>query len=271
MSISKRDKQELITKRDEIVERYGPWTSHNFHLGHDVWTKPDVAPGEHWAIPLYREMVRDFGFDSLTGVSFADLACLEGLHALAFAREGADALALEGRRSNLAKAELVREIQGISNCRTALDDVRNFTREKYGTFDIVNCSGVLYHLDFPDCLELVENVAACTERLAIFNTWIAPLKDGELVDPVLGPLEARKHNGVEYHGRVFVEHQDTMTADQKEMRHWASLDNNESFFLTAESLYQTLYDAGFRSVYDYRYTPRMGSEKQKRLLLVALK
>jgi hypothetical protein len=39
---------------------------------------------------------------------------------------------------------------GLPNVEFVTDDVRNFSRERYGAFDVVICSGILYHLPGKD-------------------------------------------------------------------------------------------------------------------------
>jgi hypothetical protein len=39
---------------------------------------------------------------------------------------------------------------GLPNVEFVTDDVRNFSRKRYGAFDVVICSGILYHLPGKD-------------------------------------------------------------------------------------------------------------------------
>ena len=66
---------------------------------------------------------------------------------------------MEGREANVAKAQFVKEALGLNRLKFVHDDVRNLGREKYGIFDIVICSGILYHLDSPDVFHFVKRIA----------------------------------------------------------------------------------------------------------------
>jgi len=42
-----------------------------------------------------------------------------------------------------------------------------------GEFDLVLCSGILYHLDAPDVFTFLESVASVTRRYAFIDTHIS--------------------------------------------------------------------------------------------------
>ena len=63
-----------------------------------------------------------------------DLACHEGIYAIEFARQGANVVGIEGREAHIAKANFVKEALSLSNLDLCKDDVRNLSREKYGSF-----------------------------------------------------------------------------------------------------------------------------------------
>ena len=73
-----------------------------------------------------------------------DLACLEGMTAIEFAKRGATTVGVEIRDHHLDKARMVADALGLDKSSFSTDDIRNVTPDKYGTFDIVICSGILY-------------------------------------------------------------------------------------------------------------------------------
>ena len=75
------------------------------------------------------------------------LACLEGQYAVEFARQGAQVVAIEGREANIEKARFSKRALGLDNLELIHGDVRDLSRERHGSFDIVLCLGILYHLD----------------------------------------------------------------------------------------------------------------------------
>jgi len=105
----------------------------------------------------------------MAGKRIADLGCLEGGYTVEFARMGFEALGIEVRRSNFAACEYVRAHLHLPNLHFARDDVWNI--EKYGTFDAIFCSGLLYHLDRP--IEFIKLISGLCRRLIILNTHVA--------------------------------------------------------------------------------------------------
>src|SRR5438105_3594020 len=89
--------------KGEIVERYGPWTSHRLHIAHGVYT---MEPRGQSGYPLRQVMqsIADVSCGEWSRLRILDLACLEGSFAIEAARHGAHAVGIEGREANLAKA-----------------------------------------------------------------------------------------------------------------------------------------------------------------------
>ena len=235
-----------------------PWTNQNMELAPGVWTVPGTLPILH--DPRVRCAVRTvqglFGRD-LAGVRVADLGCLEGGISLAFALEGAEVLGIEGREANMAKCELVRDAAGMPNLRFALDDVRRFTRERYGEFDVVLVCGLLYHLDEP--VAWLRQAAECARRVIFVDTHFAPETDAgvaamdtmpffDLKANPLGPLLDVSDGAGDYQGRWWFEFPEAASAGDRAKLLWASLDNPRSMWLTRRSIYRLLGNCGFESV-----------------------
>src|SRR5208283_4911140 len=104
----------------------------------------DKGLGQQWRVDWFDSLIRRFGGGGFVSRQvetaldrrlfyrskrLLDLACLEGLFAIEFARK----------------------VLGLSNCRLIKGDVRSISAE-LGSFDVILCAGILYHLDFPDCV-----------------------------------------------------------------------------------------------------------------------
>ena len=245
---------------EELARRIAalPWTNQNMELAPGVWTVPGTPP--ILTDPRVRCAVRTvqdvFGRD-LSGVRIADLGCLEGGISLAFALEGAEVLGIEGREANIAKCELVREAADLPNLGFALDDVRRFTRERYGEFDAVLVCGLLYHLDEP--VAWLRQAAACARRMIFVDTHFAPETDAgtaamdtmpffDLRANPLGPLVTVSDGEGDYEGRWWFEFPEAASAEDRAKLLWASLDNPRSMWLTRRSVYRLLAACGFESV-----------------------
>ncbi len=188
-----------------------------------------------------------------------DLACLEGHYAIEFARHGAEALGIEGRQASVAKCDFAAQALGLQRCTFVQDDVRNLSATKYGRFDIVICSGLLYHLPAHDAWGLINAMHAVCTGVVVLDTFIA-----------LSSQRTVALEGSTYHGHVYGEHDETETEAQRRNKLWASLDNTASFWFTEASLMNLLARAGFTSTLDV-LAPTMPGNLRDRKTYVAIK
>jgi len=204
-------------------------------------------------------VIADFSPKPWTDVRILDLGSLEGHFSLEFASKGAQVVAIEGREANNAKARAAAASQGLRNVQFVTDDVRNLSRESYGAFDVVLCSGILYHLPGEDGCRLIETIADLCTNLTIIDTRIG-LRDFKSV----------QWKDKKYFGVVFPEHASTDTAAAKLARPWASLDNETSFWMTKPSLLNLLRDVGFTTVAEV-FRPASFFDNSDRVTLSAIK
>jgi 2-polyprenyl-3-methyl-5-hydroxy-6-metoxy-1,4-benzoquinol methylase len=235
----------IASLREKFIAENGPWTAHNIQLSESVFTRSASDPaGCPWLLPVLQDFVRK-PFHELRIV---DLACLEGLYGIEFARLGAEVVGIEGRESNLAKARFVKEVLNLDRLTLLLDDVRNLSVERHDSFDIVFCSGILYHLDVPDVFDFVRRMADVCSGFLFLNTHISPAELGDNAAQ-LGPLETFPFEGYEYTGRRYPEHDPSSSADHRVAQLWASLDNPSSVWFSIGSLRELLVRSGFQRVY----------------------
>jgi SAM-dependent methyltransferase len=158
----------------------------------------------------------------------ADLGSLEGGYAVGFAEAGYDAVGIEVRDKNFANCMFVKKRLGLPNLNFVQDDVRNL--EQYGSFDIVFCNGLFYHMDNP--AEFLHMLNRCTRKLLIIQTHIS-----------LAGTDTHEGNTGEWY---------TERPTQDNL--WDSWINERSFWLKPEHLLATMQEAGFSLVarqYDY--------------------
>lgn len=147
---------------------------------------------------------------------------------------------MEGRAASVARIEaLARELGVSERLQARHADVRTLDWDALGRFDVVLCSGLLYHLELDDAVALAERMREACERVAIVDTEVA-----------WGPLAGAASAGRTYHGLRYREFDPDATADEKEGSVRSSLDNEQSFWLTRASLHALLYDAGFASSWE---------------------
>jgi 2-polyprenyl-3-methyl-5-hydroxy-6-metoxy-1,4-benzoquinol methylase len=238
------DAREIARRRQEIVAQHGAWTAHNIHLGEGEYTFERDHPkfqaqlaGHGIHLRRILQIASDIADRPLDRLRVLDLACLEGLYGIEFARHGSQVVGVEGREANIEKARFAGKVLALENLSFVLDDVRNLSAEKYGTFDVVLGLGILYHLDAPDVFAFIEKVSEVCRRVAIIDTHVA-----------VAAAATRTHRGHDYRGRLFTEHSPKASAEKRRKSAWASLDNERSFWLTRPSLFNALSRAGFTTV-----------------------
>jgi SAM-dependent methyltransferase len=260
--------EEIRQQRAEIVARYGPWTAHNIHLLEDEYTfERDTEAFEGWlhsgGISMQRivQIAADITNQPLNTLRVLDLACLEGMYGIEFARQGAEVVGIEGRESHIEKARFAARALSLDQITFAQDDVRNLSAEKYGHFDVVLCLGILYHLNAPDVFHFMERISEVCRRVVIIDTHLAD-REGEI---------SHSFKGHDYHGVPFFEHAPDASAEEKLKSGWASLDNEYSFWFTPPSVFNLLANTGFTSAYA-SYLPAVPAwTKADRHILVGIK
>jgi SAM-dependent methyltransferase len=202
--------------------------------GGSPFADPEGAARVRALVQAVQDLLGRTDLDDLRAL---DLGAGGGEIAGELAARGATVVAVEGRRANADAIRSLRAARGL-----AFDvveyDVRRLDWVTLGGFDLIVCSGLLYHLELPDALALVRAArGAC--RLLLVDTEVA-----------WGPLEQRVAEGRAYAGLTFVEHDARSTAAERDAARLASLDNVESFWLTRDSLHALLQDAGFSSSWE---------------------
>jgi SAM-dependent methyltransferase len=161
------------------------------------------------------------------GGAVLDLGAGNGEIAAELALRGAHVTCVEGRLENAEEIRALRGDRQIPKHRleVLVSDVRSLQWNVLGKFDVVVCSGLLYHLPLADALELARRMHAACRRMAVIDTEVA-----------WGPLVEEAG----YAGLRFRERPGRLSA----------LDEQDSFWLTRASLHALLYDAGFASSWE---------------------
>jgi Methyltransferase domain len=252
---------ELLKNRQRtVVEKFGSWTASNIHLADHFYTIGEYIHGDEVKLRRILQIVSDVATKPLEAVRLLDLACHEGIYAIEFARHGANVLGIEGRQAHIEKAMFVKDALSLTDVDFVQDDVRNLSKDKYGSFDVVLCLGILYHLDVPDVFQFIECIGQVCDDIAVIDTLIAP-----------GPTSSYVYDGTRYWGNRLSEgHKPSDSPEDKIKRYWASLDNVTSFHLSRTSLCCMLSRVGFTSVYEC-YMPPEPAKAIDRITLLAIK
>src|SRR5438309_10055658 len=93
------DRTVFETKKRAIIDRFGPWVANNIHLADDLYTIGKRIEGDEIKLRRVLQVVADATRRPLDTLRVLDLACLEGLYAIEFARHGATVVGIEGREA----------------------------------------------------------------------------------------------------------------------------------------------------------------------------
>lgn len=222
------------------------WTGHNIPLAAGVSTMGPEQPliGDDPRTRTIKSLVRRY-LIAREPVRLLDLGSLEGGLAFEMAREGWRVVGVEGRESNLEKAELVRDYFGLENLRFELRDVKTLSPERDGAFDGVLCCGLLYHLDDPIAFLRTLRTVVTPDGFLFVDTHVAPEADGHPTwGSQLSKLVVEPSGDHRYEGRWFQEPTGGSTLD----RAWSAVSNARSFWPTRRSLVRALCHAGFPRV-----------------------
>jgi hypothetical protein len=249
----------LLQRKQAFVGKHGPWSAHNIFIRDDVYTIDRRVVCDEVRLKRIMQIVSDFCAKPIDQLRVLDLGFMEGLFAIEFARRGARVVGIEGRDVNIARTKFVKDELSLGNLELVQDDVRNLSKEKHGTFDVILCLGLIYHIDVPDVFRFIEKISECCSRLAIFDTHVS-----------VSPKESVDDGGKRYWGRYYSEHQADAVVAQKARTAWSSLDNPRSFWFTRASLYNLLSHVGFSSVHECQ-NPSELTRPFDRVLLTAVK
>ena len=251
------DVEALRAERDRLAREHGPWID-NVELAPDLSTvRPYPTAEERRTLAVLQAASDALGRD-LAGARVLDLGAAEGRHSIEFARHGAEVVALEGRPGNCEKIRFLKDALSLDRLEVVQGDVRALSVEEHGTFDVVLCLGLLYHLEGEAAVRLIQSIAAVTRRLAIVDTLVS-----------LTPRQEIEVDGRAYSGRPIREFDPGAGLDDQLRLSRSSIGNPESLWLTRPSLYNALVDAGFTSVLELRM-PRF-KQTVDRVQVVALR
>jgi SAM-dependent methyltransferase len=194
-----------------------PFTGHNIRLPGGTETRPGTPLiAENGICQAALRMMR---LCCEPGARVADLGCLEGGYAAAFAQAGYDVLGVESRKANYTRSAWLADQLGLPKLALAHDDARHLP--DYGTFDVTFCAGLLYHLDDP--VTFLNMLGRVTSRLLIVQTHYSGRPDAV-------------HEGRRGHW-----HDDNPGDGDP----WGSHGNPRSFWLAEPDLLAAIRGAGF--------------------------
>ncbi len=215
--------------------------------------------GEINAVKVRRvmQLLTDFARGPVSDLRVFDFGCAEGVYAIEAALRGASVQAFDARTARMDLGRNAARRLCLENLRFEQADIRHIDAGSHGTADVVLLLGILYHLDVADLFQVLHNVHALCRQFVIIETWIS-----------LEPLEQFEYQGSSYQGARVREHANRDSADERDRRLLASLDNTFSFRPTRESLFSALHNVGFTSVCEC-HVPLYPGMPRDRVTLIA--
>jgi hypothetical protein len=157
--------------------------------------------------------------------SILELGALEGAHTFRLVNASGvqRVVAIEGRITNLRKAELIQRLLGISGVEFVCGDLEEIDLQRLGHFDAVFASGILYHLAKPWLL--LRRLTTVAPKLYLWTHYCPASATNTLLDGYYGCLYPE--GGVE----------DPLSGLSA-----------TSFWFTRASLFDALSDAGYSKI-----------------------
>ncbi len=220
---------------------------------------PQVGQANGVKVRRIMQITRDFVRQPFPKLRILDLGCGEGVYAIEAGLRGAEVLALDARTQRMEKGAACAARHGLTNVQFIQKDVRQVTREAFGSFDVVYLLGLLYHLDAPDVFLVLENVYDLCSDMLIVDTLVSLTAEIQV-----------EWKGEFYLGQRWREHADEDTDEVRRSRVLRSIDNTFAFRFTKESLMRALRNTGFTSACEC-YLPFEPGKAKDRITLVAIK
>jgi SAM-dependent methyltransferase len=166
--------------RSELHQRIHQFPQWHYQLDLDgeltpIFDKRQINRHEQRRRYFLEPLVAHLG-GSLEGKRVLDLGCNAGYWSLLALQTGCDHLAaIDGRQMHIDQARLVFEVNEIDPRRYELvqGNIFDIDLRQLGSFDIVFCLGLMYHVSKP--VTLIEKISRVNSDLLIIDTSLAGL------------------------------------------------------------------------------------------------
>jgi tRNA (mo5U34)-methyltransferase len=138
-----------------------------------IWRQDQINRHDQRARYFFDPLVEFFG-GSLKGKRVLDLGCNAGFWALRALRANCDyVVGIDARQTHVDQANLVFEVNEIPRDRYEFvcGDIFDLDYAALGTFDIVLCLGLIYHISKP--MELLERIARANTDVLVIDTGLS--------------------------------------------------------------------------------------------------
>jgi 2-polyprenyl-3-methyl-5-hydroxy-6-metoxy-1,4-benzoquinol methylase len=224
--------------------RNTPFVAHNIPLTRTEGTRPgEPLIGESPRTIAIHESLQRFAGPDLEGKTAVDLGCLEGGLSFELRRAGLEVLGVEGRAESYEKCLLIRAYYAaLGGMEFVHSDVRAFQPKQ--PFDVVVCSGLLYHLDRP--ADYIAELARLTKPggMLYLDTHVAPEDEGLRACDFAASLSALKTDTAQGVSIRYREYSENVALPE------SSIENRYSVWLDTASHLEVMFAAGFTRVFE---------------------
>ncbi len=253
--------EDLCYEDQQLVHKLLPFTAHDI----------EILQNQHTVVGGGTDHLKDFRMRALLekksgsfyGQRVLDVGCLEGGYATAAVKYGArEAVGIEARQLSVQRCNLVKKLLKLDNLKFYKANVKDVKALDLGMFDVIICSGLLYHLDSPYVFlqEMYEMLDS--NGLMMVDTHVA-LED--VSGHKCGPIVSKVFDSKDYQGRWSHEYASNASLDEIESFLWASYGNTRSFWPLKHSLKRMFNSVGFRIISEIERPPhhRLCQEKHE--------
>ncbi|MCG3775315.1 MAG: tRNA (mo5U34)-methyltransferase [Nitrospira sp.] len=193
-----------------------------------------------WAINLLSKGAKGKALSELD-MDVLELGPLEGAHSYMLEQRGAKSVvAIEANKRLFLKCLLVKELMDLKRVRFRLGDFMPYLATTKDRYDLVWCTGVLYHM--PDPLALLHAVSRVTDRIHIWTHYVDETALSQPWAAAITSVEERLFMGrpVKYYRRTY---NDAATA-----KTYCDGVYNEASWITKDEIIRQLKSDGFEKI-----------------------
>lgn len=122
----------------------------------------------HTDDPRPAAALRGFGLESYAGLNILEIGPLEAAHTYLLQKMGASSIiCVEASVECFLKCLIVKELLNIDRAKFLLGDICEYLEQHKQKFDLVYCSGVLYHMEDP--IRLIRNISAVADKCFVWT------------------------------------------------------------------------------------------------------
>lgn len=177
--IERKASQMVARNLDEEFEKRSPWVTKFIIDGKEFGGDFDALNDKRleWFFQYFPD-----------ASTILELGSLEGGHTIGLSQrpQVKRVLGIEGRESNMHKAQFVQQLLNIDNIEFINANLEKTNLMRWGQFDAVFCAGLLYHL--PNPWSLIEQISQVSKNLFIWTHYADPAKADKVVNGYRGML-----------------------------------------------------------------------------------